>query len=148
MVKPAVLTAFWNRHKKFKKIKKIGKPSHYVIICGQVPRKNNKLVIRQLFLKSVLKIELSCVKIHGFQDKWSILWPHSWHSLFKWSHIEHKGASWNSKQWCLTEFSFSLHGKFIFHFTSARNEFFCVKDLPYICCKIGSNQFSKILGHI
>ena len=28
-----------------------------------------------------------------FQAKWSILWPHSWHSLFKWSHIVHKGAS-------------------------------------------------------
>ena len=25
---------------------------------------------------------------------------------------------------------------------------FFVKDLPYICCKIGPNQFSKILGHI
>ena len=46
---PAVLTAFWNGHKKFKKNQKIGKPSHCVIICGQVPRKNNKLVIRQLF---------------------------------------------------------------------------------------------------
>ena len=22
------------------------------------------------------------------------------------------------------------------------------KDLPYICCKIGPNQFYKILGHI
>ena len=25
---------------------------------------------------------------------------------------------------------------------------FFVKDLPYICCKIGPYQFSKILGHI
>ena len=46
-VKPAVLTAFSNRHKKFKKNnKKIQKPSHCVIICDQVSRKNNKLVIR------------------------------------------------------------------------------------------------------
>ena len=25
---------------------------------------------------------------------------------------------------------------------------FYLKDLPYICCKFGPNQFSKILGHI
>ena len=140
------------------------------------------------------------MKIHGFQAKWSILWPHSWHSLFKWSHIVHKcaywngkqcclrkfsfsldekfifhfflsaqnehfcespikyffkwshivhnGISWNSKQCCLGKFSFSLHGKFIFHFASARNVVFFLKDLPYIYCKIGPNQFYKILGHI
>ena len=69
MVKPAVLTTFSNGHKKFKKIQKIGKPSHCVIICDQVSRKNNKLVIGKLFLKSVLRNELSCVKIHGFQAK-------------------------------------------------------------------------------
>ena len=73
------------------------------------------------------------MKILGFQAKWSILWPHSWHSLFKWSHIVHNGASWNFKQCCLREFSFSLHGKFIFDFPSAQNEFFFVKDLPNIC---------------
>ena len=147
MVIPAILSAFWNMHKKFKKNQKIGKPSHWVFICGKVSRKNNKLVIQKLFWKCVLRNELSCVKIHGFQAKWSILWPHSWHSLFKWPHIVHKGASWNSKQCCLSEFSFSLHGKFIFHFLSAWNEFF-VKELPYIYCKIGPNQFYKILGHI
>ena len=74
----------------------------------------------------------SCVKIHGFQAKWSILWPHSWHSLFKWSNIVHKGASWNSKQCCLREFSFSLHVKFIFHFPSARIEFFCEGATIYL----------------
>ena len=73
------------------------------------------------------------VWIHGFQAKWSILWPHSWHSLFKWSHVVHKGASWNSKQCCLREFSFCLHGKFIFHFPSARNEFFvCERPSIYL----------------
>ena len=122
---PPVFTPFWNRLKNFNRNQKIGKPSHCVIICGQVTRKNNKLVILQLFLKSVHRNELSCVEINGFQAKWSILWPHSWHSLFKWSHIVHKGASWNSKQCCLREFSFYLHGKFIFHFSSAWNEFFC-----------------------
>ena len=148
MVKPAVFTPFWNMHKNFKKNQKIGKPSHCVIICGQVSRKNNKLLIRKLFKKCVFKNELSCVKIHGFKAKWSILWTHSWHSLLKWSHIVHKGASWNSKQCCLREFSFSLHGNFIFHFPSAQKEVFFVKELPNNCCKNGPNQFYKIPGHI
>ena len=128
---PAVFTPFWNRHKNFNRNQKIGKPSHCVVICDQVSRKNNKLVIRQLFLKSVLRNELSCMKIHGLQTKWSILWPHSWHSLFKWSHIVQKGAYWNGKQCCLRDFSFSFHGKFIFHFSSAQNEFFCEGPTKY-----------------
>ena len=110
--------------------------------------KNNKLVIRKLFLKSVLKNELSCMKIHGFQAKWSILWPHSWHSLFKWSHIVHNGAYWNSKQCFLREFSFSLNGKFNFHFPSARIEFFLWRACHIFVAKLDQNIFSKILGHI
>ena len=44
-----------------------------------------------------------------------------------------------------------------FHFHCTKEPFslfqvpemsFFVKDLPYICCKIGPNQFYKILGHI
>ena len=44
-----------------------------------------------------------------------------------------------------------------FHFLFTENTFsifrvpemsFFVKDLPYICCKIGPNLFYKILGHI
>ena len=126
---PAVLTAFWNGHEKNQKIRK---PLNCVIICDQVTRKNNKLVIRQLFLKIVLKNELSCVKIHGFEAKWSILWPHSWHSLLKWSHIVHKGAYWNEKQCFLKNFLFSLHENFIFHFSSAKNEFFCEGHTIYL----------------
>ena len=132
MAIPAVLTVFWNGHKKFQKIQKSGKPSHCVIICDQVIRKNYKLVIRQLFLKNVLRNELSCVEIHGFQAKWSILWPHSWHSLFKWSYIVLKGASWNSKQCCLREFSLSLHKRAIFHFSSAQMRFFCEGPTIYL----------------
>ena len=83
------------------------------------------------------------MKIHGFQAKWSILWPHSWHSLFKWSHIVHKGASWNSKQCCPREFSFSLHGKFIFHFPSARNEFFLWRTYNIFIAKLYQINFLK-----
>ena len=140
---PAVLTAFWNGHEKFKKNQKIGKPSHCVIICDQVTRKNNKLVIRQFLKKSVLRNELSCVKIHCFQAKWSILWPHWWHSLFKWSHIVHKGASWNGKQCCLRKFSFSLDENFIFQFLSAQNEFFLWRTYHIFVAKLDQINFLK-----
>ena len=83
------------------------------------------------------------MKIHGFQAKWSILWPHSWHSLFKWSHIVHKCASWNSKQCCLREFSFSFHGKFIFHFPSACNEVFLWRTSLIIVAKLDQINFIK-----
>ena len=86
----------------------------------------------KLFLTSFLRNELSCMKMHGFQAKWSILWPHSWHSLFKWSHIVHKGASWDGKQCCLRNFSFSLDKKFVFYFSSAQNEFFCEGPTIYL----------------
>ena len=124
MVIPTVLTTFWNRHKKFKKNQKNGKPSYCVIICDLVSRKNKKLGMRKIFLKCVLRNELSCMKIHGFHGKWPIVWPHSWHSLFKWYHIVHNGASWNGKQFVKRGFSFSLHEKIIFHFSSAKNRFF------------------------
>ena len=78
-----------------------------------------------------------------FQAKWSILWPHSWHSLFKWSHIVHKGASWNSKQCCQREFSFSLHGKFIFHFSSAQKEVFLWRNYQIIVAKLNLINFIK-----
>ena len=132
---PAILTAFWNGHKNSKENKKL-ENLRIVFTCDQVTRKNNKLVIRQFFWKSVLRNELSCVKIHGFQVKWSILLPHSWHSLFKWSHIVHKVATWNGKQCCLREFLFSLHGKFIFHFSSARNEVFLWRTCHIFVAKL------------
>jgi hypothetical protein len=66
---PAVLAAFWNRHKKIK-VKKI-KPSRCVILYDLVARKNNKLGILQPFWKCVHKKELSRIKFHGFQAKWA-----------------------------------------------------------------------------
>ena len=38
--------------------------------------------------------------------------------------------------------------KIHFQFFRVPKMSFFVKDLPYICCKIGPNQFYKILGHI
>ena len=59
-----------------------------------------------------------------------------------------KGASWDSKQCCLREFSLSLHKKSHFPFFECPKWGFFVKDLPNNYCKIGPNHFSKILGHI
>ncbi len=140
---PVVSTAFWNGHEKFKKNQKNGKYLHCVIICDKVTRKNNKLVMRQLFLKSVPRNGLSCVKMHGFQDKWWILWLHSWHSLLKWYNIMHKGAYWNGKQCCLRKFSFSLDEKTIFNFPSARKEVFLWRNYQIIVAKLDQIIFLK-----
>ena len=139
---PAVLTTFWNLHKKFKKIKKNGKPSHCVIICDLVSRKNKKLGMGKIFKKSVLRNELSCMKIPGFQGKWPMVWPHSWYSLFKWYHIVHKGAYWNGKQFFKREFSFSLHKKSFSIFWVPKIGFF-MKILPNHCCKMAPHYLKK-----
>ena len=83
------------------------------------------------------------MEINGFQAKWSILWPHPWHSLFKWSHIVHKGAYWNSKQCCLRKFSFSLDEKTIFHFSSAQKELFLWRTFQIIVAKLDQIIFIK-----
>ena len=45
------------------------KPSHCVMLCDLVSRKNNKLAILQIFLKSVLTNDLSCSKFHELHGK-------------------------------------------------------------------------------
>ena len=137
------MTAFWNGHKKLKKIEKKWKTFASCHCMWPSSQKNNKLVIRKLFLESVLRNELASMKIHGFQAKWSILWRHSWHSLFKWSHIVHKGASWNGKKCCQRKFSFSLHRKFIFHFSNAPNEGFLWRNYQIIVAKMYQINFIK-----
>ena len=39
------------------------------MLCDLVSRKNNKLAILQIFLKSVLTNDLSCAKFHELQGK-------------------------------------------------------------------------------
>ena len=141
---PAVLTSFWNWHKKLKKKWKTFTLCHYMWPSFQ---KNKKIEMRKIFKKSVLRNELSCMKIHGFQGKWPMVWPHSWYRLFKWYHIVNKGAYWNGKQFFKRGFSFSVRKKIIFHFTSAKIQFF-MKNLPNLCCKIAPHHVKKILDHI
>jgi hypothetical protein len=97
MVTPTVLTAFWNRHKKFKK-KKYIKPSHCVICVTCFQRKIININYCNYFEKSLFTNELSCIKILIFQAKWPMSWPQSWHCLLKWSHIQHNCTTWNGKQ--------------------------------------------------
>ena len=61
-----------------------------------------------------------------------------------------------SAQECILEWK-TMFPKEFFIFFEQKNHFpffrgpkmsFFVKDLPYICCKIVPNQFSKIVGHI
>ena len=144
----AVLTAFWNRHKKFKQNQKNGKPSHCVIICDLVSSKNNKLGIRQIFQKSVLRNEVSCMKIQSFRARRPMLWRNSRHRFSRWSHILHKRAAWNSKQ-CHAEGSFDfLCIKKSFSIFWVRKMVCFVKNLSNIYCQIAPLYFSKILDHI
>ena len=83
------------------------------------------------------------MNIHGFQSKWSILWPHSWYSLFKWPHIVHKGASWNDKQCCLRKFSFFLDEKFIFHFFECPKWVFLWRTYNIFVAKLYQINFLK-----
>ena len=39
------------------------------MLCDLVSRKNNKLAILQIFIKSVLTTDLSCAKFHELQGK-------------------------------------------------------------------------------
>jgi hypothetical protein len=70
-VAPAVLVAFWSRHKKFKKNHKNTNSSCCVMLCDLFAMKNNKLWILQPFQKSFYKKELSRTKFYGFQAKWA-----------------------------------------------------------------------------
>jgi hypothetical protein len=67
---PAVLDAFWNRHKKFKKNQKNIKPSRCVLLCDLVSRKNNKLGILQTVWKSVHKNSYLIRSFISFQARW------------------------------------------------------------------------------
>jgi hypothetical protein len=85
------------------------------MLCDLVGRKNNKLVLSQMFYKTLLINELPCIELHGFQAQWARSWPKQWYSLFKWPHIVHMRATLDGKQF--TFLVFYSHKKFIFLFS-------------------------------
>ena len=110
---------------KFTKIQNGVRPSRGVIIYALVSTKNNILGIPKFCWKCFQRSELSPTNILGFRAKWRVFWPHPWHSLLKCAHIPHKHASWKHGQCLRRKFSYLLEKKTIFHFSSAKNGFFC-----------------------
>jgi hypothetical protein len=139
-VTPTVLVAFWNWHKKFKINQNNTNPSHCVMLCDLVYRKNNKHGILQLLWRSVHKKELSHTKFYGFQAKWD-----------SYGHNQGIVCS-NDPILCIYVYlgmtnNISLGS---FNFRCTKNSFFIflvqkmgfsVKRLPKICCKNRTTKF-------
>ena len=123
------------------------KPSHCVMLCDLVSRKNNKLAILQIFLESVLTNDLSCLKFHELQGK--CLCYGQIHGIvclnepilctiyvFMWQTMLPK-----------TVFNF-IARKSHFPFSECQNGSFFVKHVSRIRFKMVPHYFSKILDHI
>jgi hypothetical protein len=140
VVTPAVLVAFWNRHKKFKKNLKNTNPSRCVMLCDLVPMKNNKLWILQLFWKSVHKKELSRTKLYGFKAKWAS-YGHNHGIVCSTDPIScicvYIGMTNNVD---LGSFNFRCTKKSVFIFLAQKLSFF-VKRLPKVCYKNRTTKF-------
>ena len=114
---PALIALSLLKHSVFMLFKVFG------LICAfrvYVSKLYINLKYRNYFYK--FKIENDILFFYNFSHKKSN----------KWSHIVHNGASWNGKQWYQRKFSFSLHRKFIFHFSSARKEASCEGPTKYL----------------
>jgi hypothetical protein len=137
---PTVLASFWNRHKKFKNDQNNTNPSHCVMLCDLVSRKNNELGILQLLWKSVHKKELSRTKLHGFQAKWDS-YDHNHGIVYSNYPIlctcVHLGMTNNIDLW---SFNFCCTKNSFFIFLVQKIGFF-VKRLQKIYCKNRTNIF-------
>ena len=123
------------------------KPSHCVILCDLVSRKNNKLTILQIFLKSGLTNDLSCSKFHELQGK-CLCYGHI-HGIvclnepILCTHIRlyvANNVAEESFQLYSTKKSFSI-------FSVSKRQIF-VKHVPRIRLKMVPHIFCKILDHI
>ena len=65
-----------------KKNQKNGRPLRHIIKCYLPTSKNTKLAIRMFSWKSVLKNDLPRTKIHAFQAKLAMIWPHPMNSFW------------------------------------------------------------------
>ena len=123
------------------------KPSHCVMLCDLVSRKNNKLTILQLFLKSLLTNDLSCLKFHELHGK-CLCYGHI-HGIVRLNepilctHIRlyvANNVAEESFQIYTTKKSFSI-------FLVSKSWIF-VKNLLIIRFKIVPHHFYKISDHI
>jgi hypothetical protein len=142
---PAVLTAFWNGHEKFKK--KIGKPSHCVIYVTKLPGKIINLQYSNYFKKVFSEMSYHVWRFMAFKP-----------NNQSYGHIQsivcsndlilctrvHVGMTNNVAK---GSFHF-ICTKIWFSFFRVLEMGFFVNDLPNICCKIGTTHFYKILVHI
>ena len=74
-------TVFENTVKNSKKSKKWETSASHHQMCLPTS-KNTKLAIRMFSWKSVLKNDLPWTKIHGFQAKLAMIWPHPMNSFW------------------------------------------------------------------
>ena len=116
------------------------------MLCDLVSRKNNKLTILQVFLKSVLTNDLSCSKFHEFHG--NCLCYGQIHGIvclnepILCTHIRlyvANNVAEESFQLCSTKKSFSIF--------SVSKSWIFVKHLLIICFKMVPHDFCKILDH-
>ena len=117
------------------------------MLCDLVSRKNNKLTILQLFLKSVLTNDLSCSKFHELHGK-CLCYGHI-HGIvclnqpILWTHICLYVAN------NVAEESFQLYStKKSFSIFSVSKSWIFVKHVPRIRFKMVPHHFCIILDHI
>ena len=144
---PDVLTLFWIRHKRFKKIQKNLKPSHCVILCDIVSIKNNKFGILQISLKKFWEMSYHVRSFMAFKAN-DQCYGHIHGIVFLnepilCTHVHlgmaHKVVQ-GSFQLYLTKNTFSI-------FWVPKRVIF-VKHLPRVCFKMMPHHFCKILDHI
>jgi hypothetical protein len=117
------------------------------MLCDLITRKNIKLVILQIFWKSVHTKELSYTKFHGFQARWASS-GHNYGIVCRNDPIlctcVYLGMTNNVS---LGSFNFRCTKNSFFIFLAPKMVYF-VKHLPKICFKNGPTQFYKKLYHI
>ena len=117
------------------------------MLCDVVSIKNNKLIILQIFLKSVLTNDLSCSKFHELQGKGlcygQIHRIVSLNEPILCTHIRLYVATNVAKE----SFQLYFRKKPFSIFSMPEREFF-VKHVPRICFKMVPHHFCKILDHI
>ena len=141
-----MLTTTWKRHRKFKRNLKNRKPARIVILCDLVTRRSNRIGLRRLFWKTLLRTDLPHTKFYGFQPKRARSWPN--HRIVCLNKLVlctcvRIGMANNVANWSFC-FLCTKNTLFIF-WTPEMCDF--MKQLPSHCLITAPAKFSKILGH-